>query len=45
MANEQKEGTFVFEPVDQPATGSVLYNEHLKLTDKSHIAEFAGLAG
>ena len=53
MANEQTEGAFVFEsaegetspkggPVDQPPVGSVLYDEHLKLTDKSHIAEFAG---
>jgi glycine hydroxymethyltransferase len=42
LAKEQTEGAFVFEPVDQPPVGSVLYDEHLKLTDKSHIAEFAG---
>ena len=42
MAKEQTEGAFVFEPVDQQPVGSVLYDEHLKLTDKTHIAEFAG---
>ena len=42
MAKEQTEGVFVFEPVEQSPAGSVLYDEHLKLTDKSHIAEFAG---
>ncbi|MFH1370864.1 MAG: hypothetical protein ABII09_06220 [Planctomycetota bacterium] len=42
MAKEQTEGVFVFELVDQSPAGSVLYDEHLKLTDKSHIAEFAG---
>jgi glycine hydroxymethyltransferase len=42
LAKEQTEGAFVFEPVDQQPVGSVLYDEHLKLTDKSHIAEFAG---
>lgn len=42
LVKEQTEGTFVFEPVDQPPVGSILYEEHLKLTDKSHIAEFAG---
>lgn len=28
--------------MDQQPVGSVLYDEHLKLTDKTHIAEFAG---
>ncbi len=42
MAEQQTEGVFVFEPVDQPPVGSILYDEHLELTDKSHIAEFAG---
>jgi len=42
VAEKLKAGTFVFEePPGSPAK-SVLYNEHLKLTDKSHIAEFAG---
>ncbi len=35
-------GAFVFEPLRTPPVGSVLYAEHLELTDKSHIAEFAG---
>jgi len=42
VAEKQTEGVFVFEPAVQSPVGSVLYNEHLKLTDKSHIAEFAG---
>ncbi|MGA2172082.1 MAG: glycine cleavage system aminomethyltransferase GcvT [Sedimentisphaerales bacterium] len=42
MAEKQTEGAFVFEPAKQPPVGSVLYEKHLKLTDKSHIAEFAG---
>jgi glycine hydroxymethyltransferase len=42
LAEKPTEGTFVFEPVAGSPVGSVLYNEHLKLTDKSHIAEFAG---
>ena len=42
MAEKQAEGTFVFEPPASSPVGSVLYDEHLKLTDKSHIAEFAG---
>jgi glycine cleavage system T protein len=36
------EGTFIFEAKAKPPAGSVLYEEHLKLTNKSHIAEFAG---
>ena len=42
MAEKLTAGTFVFEPPASSPVGSVLYNEHLKLTDKSHIAEFAG---
>jgi glycine hydroxymethyltransferase len=42
LAEKLTEGTFVFEPPASSPVGSVLYDEHLKLTDKSHIAEFAG---
>jgi len=35
-------GEFIFEPSDEAPVGSVLYKEHLALTDKSHIAPFAG---
>ena len=42
MAVRPIEGTFKFEAQPQSAKGSVLFGEHLKLTDKSHIAEFAG---
>ena len=42
MAEKKAAGTFVFEAEAKPPTGSVLYKEHIKLTDKSHIAEFAG---
>ncbi len=35
-------GTFIFEPPQPPPLGSILYQEHLKLTDKSRLAEFAG---
>jgi len=47
LGNDGTAGQFVFEPVGseppggRPA-GSILYEEHLKLTEKSHIAEFAG---
>jgi len=48
LAEKQTEGAFVFKsaegetsPKGGPA-GSVLYREHLKLTEKSHFAEFAG---
>jgi glycine cleavage system T protein len=34
--------TFIFEPKEKSPVGSVLYEEHLKLVNKSHIAEFAG---
>jgi len=33
---------FVFEPPETVPVGSVLYQEHLKLTSKSALAEFAG---
>jgi glycine cleavage system T protein len=36
------EGTFIFEAKAKSPVGSALYDEHLKLTNKSHIAEFAG---
>jgi len=42
LAEKKAAGAFVFEAEAKPPTGSVLYKEHLKLTDKSHIAEFAG---
>jgi len=42
VAIKSEKGAFIFEPANQPPAGSVLYEEHLKLTDKSHIAEFAG---
>jgi glycine cleavage system T protein len=42
VAEKPKEGAFVFEPASSSPAESALYNEHLKLTDKSHIAEFAG---
>jgi len=35
-------GKFVFEPSEIVPVGSALYQEHLKLIDKSHIAVFAG---
>lgn len=42
MAEKMTAGAFVFESPASSPVGSVLYDEHLKLTDKSHIAEFAG---
>jgi len=39
---QQVSGAFVFRAEAQSPKGSVLYNEHLKIADKSHIAEFAG---
>ena len=42
MAEKLAAGTFVFETPAGSPVGSVLYNEHIKLTDKSHIADFAG---
>lgn len=35
-------GTFIFKPPQTPLLGSILYQEHLKLIDKSRFAEFAG---
>lgn len=42
MAKNILTGSFVFEPPQTEPVGSVLYEEHLKLTDKSHITAFAG---
>jgi glycine cleavage system T protein len=42
LAEKKAVGAFVFEAEAKPPTGSVLYKGHLKLTDKSHMAEFAG---
>ena len=42
MQGSASAGQFVFEPGAAEAIPSVLYDEHLKLTGKSHIAAFAG---
>ena len=42
MAGTGNSGKFVSNQTQEPPSGSVLYEEHLKLTDKSHIADFAG---
>jgi glycine cleavage system T protein len=42
LAKKQAAGAFAFEPPASSPVGSVLYDEHLKLADKAHIAEFAG---
>ena len=42
MAEKLAAGAFVFKSAANSPVGSVLYDEHLNLTDKSHIAEFAG---
>ncbi len=42
MQTHTNVGQFVFEPGDRSPVGSVLYDEHLKLTDHSHMAPFAG---
>jgi len=42
LSSSTKAGEFVFEQKDAEAKGSALYSEHIKLTDKSHIAAFAG---
>jgi len=42
LSSNTKTGEFLFEQKDVEAKGSALYNEHIKLTDKSHIAAFAG---
>ena len=42
MAKAVLSGKFEFEPPQSQPVGSVLYEDHLKLTDKSHITAFAG---
>jgi len=44
VAEKKGSGAFIFEPAGEKPAGSVLYNEHLKLTpgEPGHIAEFAG---
>ena len=42
MKKNDYSGKFTFESPQVQPTGTVLYEEHLKLTDKSHIADFAG---
>ncbi len=42
MEKSRSPGEFVFEAVQRYPAGSVLYNEHMKLTDKAHMAPFAG---
>lgn len=42
MKESNISGEFVFERPEIKPVGSVLYEEHLKLTDKSHMAAFAG---
>ncbi len=42
MEKSKFSGEFVFEPPETVPVGSVLYQEHLKLTGKSHITAFAG---
>lgn len=42
MKAKYTKGNFVFKQPESTAKGSVLYAEHLKLTSKSHMADFAG---
>ncbi len=42
MKNIKLSGKFVFEPPKTNPVGSSLYNEHLKLVEKSRLADFAG---
>ena len=42
MNKSERRGEFVFETPDAEAIESALYQEHLKLADRSHIAAFAG---
>jgi glycine cleavage system T protein len=42
MNKDVAAGTFVFEQAEGPAAESALYEKHIALTDKSHIAAFAG---
>ena len=42
MKQNNLTGTFLFQPPEAAPVGSALYEEHLKLTGKSHMAAFAG---
>ncbi|UCG48681.1 MAG: hypothetical protein JSU94_02680 [Phycisphaerales bacterium] len=42
MQGSDSSGRFFFESVETEPVGSVLYEEHLKLADKSRLAPFAG---
>ena len=42
MQGRTSPGQFVFEPSSAEPVGSVLYDEHLKLTSKSRMSSFAG---
>jgi len=42
MKNSKLSNTFLFEQPEKSSTGSVLYQCHLKLIDKSRMADFAG---
>ncbi len=42
MKENKLPGQFLFEQPETAPIGSVLYNQHLKLTDKSRLAPFAG---
>ncbi len=42
MGESKSSGAFEFERFDTPPVGTVLYQEHLRITDKSHIVPFAG---
>lgn len=42
MSSEIKRGVFVFEQTEAEPIGSVLYDEHIKLTDKNRMSAFAG---
>ena len=42
MAGAGSSGKFAFNQIRKPPSGSVLYEEHLKSTNKPHIADFAG---
>jgi len=42
MQERTRAGHFVFEQVDSPAVGSVLYEQHLKLPSRLHMNPFCG---
>lgn len=42
MGESKSSGAFEFERFDTPPVGTVLYQEHLRITDRSHIVPFAG---